>query len=128
MFSKEYSFLKTLIFCALKTRCCIAYVTKLCLLSFSNQAFRRIKIIPEKGITDAAMFLLLPLPGKLYPSSLCQKLTYTLRCNLKCHFFQKFFPDTLCTPGGGNPDKLRTLIRKELCFIYLCIYSRWHCV
>lgn len=128
MFSKEYSFLKIFIFCALKTRCCNAYITKLCLLSSSYQAFGRIKITPEKRITDAVMFLLSPLPGKLYPSAPCQKFTYTLRCNLKCHFFQKSFPDTLCTPGGGNPDKLRTLIRKESCFIYLRIYSRWHCV
>ena len=32
------------------------------------------------------------------------------------------------TRAENNGIKTRTLIRKESCFIYLCIYSCWHCV
>lgn len=56
------------------------------------------------------------------------KIYLYFKMQLKYHFFHKSFPDMPCTPGEDNPDKLRTPIRKEWCFIYLYIYSHWHCV
>lgn len=44
---------------------------------------------------------------------------------LKCHFFHKSFPGRPFTPGRGNPDKLRTPMRKASRFTYLWIYSNW---
>lgn len=54
-----------------------------------------------------------------FPLLHMSKFYLYFKMQLKCHF-----PNTPHTPGRGDPDKLRTPIRKESCFIHLCIYSK----
>lgn len=63
-----------------------------------------------------------------FPLLRMSKFYLYFKMQLKCHFFHKFFPDTLHTQGRGNPDKLRPSITKESCFIHLCVYSYYRCV
>lgn len=111
---------KTYLLC-FKARCCKAYITKLCLLSY--QAFRRIKINSEKGSQMLLCSRLCLSLESSFPLPHMSKNYLHFKMQLKCHFFPKSFPDIPWPPGRGNPDKLRTLIRKKIMF-YLSLHPQ----